>query len=272
MRSHLERMGETGLLEQMFGWVFIDWAHVDTNGISAAYNAIFAGACDAAVKIAAIKNDDWAAERYRLAAESIRSNFQAFFFNESKGLLTDAVNAGEASERFSEQSNAAAIAFDCVDAACADSIIKNLFVEPVENTIEAQPFFMVVVLAALQKRQRRDLALQLIDERWGKRMVDRGYTSCTEEWYQNGSWRDGYFSGFQRTHSHAWSACAAEFLITGLTGIDILEAGCKTLRIDALETSEPYTVVYPTPAGDVRIAWDGKTLDIQSPDSIHIKT
>lgn len=81
----------------------------------------------------------------------------------------------------------AAIVFDCVDGDTARKIIETVFDTCSIKTTETQPFFMVVVLEALRRNGRTDLALRLIEDRWGKRMVDRGLDSCTEEWYQNGS-------------------------------------------------------------------------------------
>lgn len=270
MRAHLERIGPDGLLRQMFGWVFIDWAHVDVRGGSAAYNAIFAGACDAAAAVARVKNDRWAEATYSAAAAGVRKAFAGTFIDRETGAIIDAVDQGKPSDRRSEQSNAAAIAFGCVDDTAADRIIDVVFENRTVKTIEAQPFFMVVVLEALRKRGRIDLALKLIEDRWGKRLVDRGRTSCTEEWYENGSWRNGDWQGFQRTHSHAWSACAAEFLITGLGGIDVLEQGCSKMRVSPAKTPFPYEITYPTPRGDVRVKWDGRSFAIEVPESVQI--
>ncbi|MDT8390458.1 MAG: family 78 glycoside hydrolase catalytic domain [Lentisphaeria bacterium] len=271
MRAHLERLGPDGLLKPMFGWVFIDWAHVEVNGVSAAYNAIFAAACDAAGKIAGVKTDAWAENAYTSAADGVRRAFASAFIRPENGVVADAVTAdGTLSPRTSEHANAAAIAFDCVDAATADRIIDVIFDQQTVPATEAQPFFMVVVLEALRERGRTDLALRLIDERWGKRMVDRGRTSCTEEWYENGSWRGGDWAGFERTHSHAWSACPAEFLITGLAGIQILTPGCGQLKINPYPAAAPYAITYPTPRGDVRVTWDGARAAIHAPDTIHV--
>ena len=271
MRVHLERLGANGLLKPMFGWVFIDWAHVDVNGVSAPYNALFAAACDAAAAVAGVKTDAWAVDTYAAAAAGVRRAFAEAFIRPETGVIADAVAAdGTLSPLTSEHANAAAIAFDCVDADTADRIIDAVFDKQTVKTTEAQPFFMVVVLEALRKRGRTDLALRLIDERWGKRMVDRGRTSCTEEWYENGSWRSGDWAGFERTHSHAWSACPAEFLITGLAGIDILEPGCGRIRVDPYPADFTYEVNYPTPLGDIHVTWDGSRANIQAPGDIQI--
>ncbi|MBI1336096.1 MAG: Bacterial alpha-L-rhamnosidase [Phycisphaera sp.] len=268
MRTHLERITPDGVLDAMFGWVFIDWAHIDTRGPCSPYNALFAGACDAAASVARFKGDDWAVNAYTQAADGVRNAFARTFIDPATGLVADAIYEGKLSDLRSEHGNAAAIAFGCVDDATADRIIDRVFDRPSVKTTEAQPFFMVVVLEALRKRGRTDLALRLIDERWGHRMVDRGRTSCTEEWYENGSWRNGDWQGFQRTHSHAWSACPAEFLITGLAGIEILEPGCAKLKVDPYRAEFAYDVTYPTPRGNVHVRWDTKAVSIETPRDI----
>ncbi len=270
MRTHLERINGDGLLDSLFGWIFIDWAHIDKKGVSAPYNAIFAGACDAAAAIASVKQDRWAEETYRLAAKGVRGAFAGTFLQPGTGLVVDAVSGGVRSDRCSEHGNAAAIAFDCVDRKAGDQIIDIVFDACCVKTTEAQPFFMVVVLEALRRRGRTDLALRLIEDRWGRRMLDRGFTSCTEEWYENGSWRDGCWHGFERTHSHAWSGCAAEFLITGLAGIKILEPGCSKLSIDPYQSGQAYAVVYPAPQGDVTVKWDGAGVQIDVPQGVEV--
>ena len=270
MRPHLERVNEDGLLEPMFGWTFIDWANVDLNGISAPYNAIFAGACDAAAAIARLKNDVWAEEIYAAAAAGVRGVFAKTFVDSRTGAVADAIQRDALSTQYSEHASAAAIAFDCVDEKTAESIIEAVFDKHSVDATEAQPFFMVVVLEALRKAGRVDLALDLIEDRWGKRMVDRGRTSCTEEWYENGSWRGGDWYGFERTHSHAWSAAPAEFLITGLAGIEILDPGCTTLRVHPFDADFAYEIVYPTPQGKITVAWDGENAEVNAPENIEI--
>jgi len=268
LRTHLERVNADGVLAGMFGWVFMDWAAVDVTGSCAAYNALFAGACDAAAAVARFKNDAWAAETYAAAAAGVRRAFARTFVDPRTGVVMDAVADGVRSARCSEHGNAAAIAFDCVDAATADRIIDAVFERKTVAATEAQPFFMVVVLQALRRRGRTDLALRLLEDRWGKRMVDRGRTSCTEEWYENGSWRSGDWQGFQRTHSHAWSACPAEFLIAGLAGLEIREPGCRKVRITPYRAAFAYEVIYPTPRGDIVVRWDGRAPRITVPAGV----
>ncbi|MFW6154731.1 MAG: family 78 glycoside hydrolase catalytic domain [Planctomycetota bacterium] len=269
MRVHLERLNAAGLIEDMFGWMFIDWADTDRRGMVAAYNAIFAGACDAAAAVARFKGDAWAAEQYTDAAGGVRRAFQPTFLHPQGGLVVDCVADETSSAKVSEHANAAAVAFGCLDESTAGEVLRRIFIDRSARATEAQPFFMGVVLEALRRIGRRDVAVDLVAERWG-RMLARGQTSCSEEWYINGSWRHGTWLGFYRTLSHAWSACAAEFLITGLGGIAILDPGCTRLRVDPHPARFPYAVTYPTPRGDVRITWDGADADVEAPPGVDI--
>jgi hypothetical protein len=269
MRVHLERLNGEGLVEDMFGWIFIDWADVDRRGACATYNALFAGACDAAAACARVKGDAWAARRYGAAAAGVRSAFAGAFLQPETQVVVDCVADGIRSGKISEHANAAAIAFGCVDDEQAERIVRRVFADHEISATEAQPFFMVVVLEALRRAGRCDLALDFIRERWG-RMLDRGQNSCSEEWYVNGSWRTGDWTGFMRTLSHAWSSCAAEFLITGLAGIEIIEPGCGVLRVRPHRADFAYTVVYPTPRGSVRVRWDGRDCRVEAPEGIEV--
>ncbi|RKY00169.1 hypothetical protein DRP77_11915, partial [Candidatus Poribacteria bacterium] len=99
----------------------------------------------------------------------------------------------------------------------------------------------------------------------------RGARSTFEEWYQNGSWRSGSFSGFLRSHSHAWSAYPAKFLIWNLIGFEIAEPGCRRVRVNPKETPFDYSVVCPTPLGDVRVVRRNGEVRVEAPDLMRVE-
>jgi len=268
--AHLEHVNERGLVEDMPYWVFIDWADVDRRGECAALNAILCGALDALEKMAGLKGDEHTRRRAAGAAARMRGNFRERFFDPARGCLADARIDGEFSEKTSEHANAAAILWGLVDEAAAGEIVRALFEECSIPCTEAQPFFMVVVLGALRRLGRLDLALELIRRRWGGRMLERGATSTYEEWYINGSWRSGEFKGFMRTLSHAWSACPAEFLIRDLAGVEILEPGCSRVRVLPHPAPFDYTSTFPTPRGAVVVTCRGGRCEVAVPDGVEL--
>jgi hypothetical protein len=72
-----------------------------------------------------------------------------------------------------------------------------------------------------------------------------------------------------RTHSHAWSAGPAEFLTRDLIGLEILEPGCRSVRLRP-QAGLDYEVVYPTPLGPIRVSRKGDRVDCRVPDGMHL--
>ncbi len=128
----------------------------------------------------------------------------------------------------------------------------------------------MVVLQALDKVGRFDLALRVIRERWGKRMLERGASSTYEEWGINGSWRSGEYSGFLRSQSHAWSAHPAEFLICNLIGLKILEPGCSKVQLRPKKVPFDYSVVFPTPSGPIQVVKKGTDIQKSVPEGTEV--
>lgn len=270
IQAHEPQLNQRGLIEDMPYWVFIDWADVDKRGEVSSYNAIFAGALEAYLAMAHLRGDTWAQQTYGAIDRRLRAAFHQRFFDPERGLYVDCVEQGERSSRCSEHSQFAALRYGLhPDAATADAVLARCFgPERPADTVEAQPFFLGIGLEALTATGHRELALRLVEERWGRRMVDRGATSCYEEWTDSGSYRDGPFKGFQRTHSHAWSAGAASFLRYGLSGFQVLEPGCARVALDPLRAGAPYRVALPTPRGTITVDWDGAQVQVDGPEGI----
>ena len=264
--AHINYVNERGLIEDMPYWAFVDWADTDRRGECTAYNAIFYGALEAISRMACLKSDAYTRQLADEAMSMIKANLQKRLFDSERSCFADACIDGALSEKASEQANFAAINWGLCDEETTAEIISAFYEQKsIQKFTEAQPFFMTVVLRALDRAGRFDLALRLIRERWGKRMVAKGATSTYEEWYQNGSWRSGEFSGFLRTHSHAWSGCPAEFLIKNLIGLEIVEPGCKKVRLQPQETPFDYEATFPTPHGPILVKWASGTIQIDAP-------
>ncbi|MGC9347320.1 MAG: family 78 glycoside hydrolase catalytic domain [Anaerolineae bacterium] len=269
-QAHLPYVNERGLVEDMPYWPFIDWANVDRRGECTAYNAIFYGALGALTRLAEVKGDVYTREKADLMRATMRREFQPRLFDPARGVFADARIDGGFSDLVSEHGNMAAIYWDLCDEATTAGIIAALYEDKTVDATEAQPFFTTVVLQALDRVGRFDLALEIVRDRWGGRMVDRGASSVFEEWGINGSWRSGEYDGFLRTQSHAWSAHPAEFLIKNLMGLEILVPGCSRVRLTPKITDFDYEAVYPTPLGAVRVENAGGELTIEAPNAIEI--
>lgn len=253
IHAFLEHLDEHGLVADMPYGVFIDWADVDRRGECAALNALLYGALEDAGRMARLKGDDYTVALIDRARTGIRANFVARLFDPRRRCFADANIDGALSPKISEHGNYAAIRWGLCDDDLAGEVVAVLAASTPVAITEAQPFFATVVLQALDRIGRFDLALRIIQERWGGRMVDLGATSTYEEWGINGSWRSGEYRGFMRTLSHAWSAHPAEFLIRHLIGLEIVEPGCGKVRLRPREVPFDYTATFPTPRGPITV-------------------
>ena len=275
----LSYRSESGLIEDMPYWVFIDWADVPRTGLSAALNAIAAGALGAIEELASVRGDSYMADRAREAREAIAAAFGTTFWDAEEQLFVDAVDSNSGETRFSEHSNAAAILFGIASDEQTTAIVERIwapgdsFLAGTNNGVtEAAPYFTTVVLRALAAADRRDLAVRIIRDRWGDRMVAEGYTSTAEEWSVHGTWRSGEFQPIMRTLSHAWSAAPAHWLITNLAGIEILEPGCTRVRVRPYEADFAWKATFPIPAGAISVRWDESKASIDVPKGVTLVT
>jgi len=267
----LPHVNARGLVENMPYWVLIDWAPLDRRGECAAFNAIFYGALEALHSMACLKSDAYTRDLAVSVMARLKAAFQERLYDPGRGCFADARVNDRWSDVVSEHANFAAIRWGLCDRVTAERIIDRLVENPaISGVVEAQPFFMPVVLGALDRAGRFDLALSMVRDRWGRRMVAHGATSTYEEWSCNGSWRSGEFVGFQRTHSHAWSACPASFLVRDLIGLTILEPGCGKVALAPHVTPFDYEAAFPTPRGTIRVCCAGGKLRFDIPDAIEV--
>ena len=267
----LPHVNARGLVENMPYWVLIDWAPLDRRGECTAFNAIFYGALEALHSMACLKNDAYTRDLSRSVMTRLHAVFQERLYDPGRGCFADARVNDQWSDVVSEHANFAAIRWGLCDQSTAARIIDRLIENPaISGVVEAQPFFMPVVLAALDRAGRFDLALSLVRDRWGQRMLAHGATSTYEEWSCNGSWRFGEFAGFQRTQSHAWSACPASFLVSDLMGLTILEPGCRKVALAPHITPFDYQAALPTPRGTIRVQCTGGKLRFDIPGTIEV--
>lgn len=262
---------EHGLVNNMPYWVFIDWADVDRRGECAAFNAIFYATLEAVGKMAAMKQDEYAGRLVEELRSGLKESFAKRLFDSNRGCFADGNIDGQLSPKVSEHANLLAIQYGLCDDKTAQSIVDSSYVRRDISYTRAEPFFTWQVLKALDRIGRFDLALAIVRERWGW-MVERGASSCSEEWGKHGSWRSGQYGTFMRTESHAWSACPAEFLTKTLIGLEILEPGCTRIRLSPKPGAPAsFRVTYPTPRGPIVVTKDAQGLRCDVPTGIAVE-
>ena len=268
LQTFIKHTDAEGFLVNLPGWTFIDWVKLDKREQSSVMNAIFYHVLECIGKMAEFKNDEYYEKTVSDIRTSIKNGFMDRYYNHGLGCFTDARHEDKLSESISEHSNCMAILAGLCDENTARGIIARLYEDKSVSYTEAQPFFTSIVLKALAKSGRIDLALDTIRERWGKRMVDCGATSTWEEWSKNGSERSGEYVGFMRSLSHAWSAFPAEFLIRGLMGLFVEQPGCGKVSLEPYAADFDYKAVFPVPQGEIKVECKGGQIRYSLPDEV----
>ncbi|MDP0497751.1 MAG: family 78 glycoside hydrolase catalytic domain, partial [Verrucomicrobiota bacterium JB024] len=259
-----------GLVEDMPGWIFIDWAAVDREGVGAALNGIYALALECGAKIADEIGEADSARDYRGRLARLRDAFARTFWDEARGCFADARRDGYLSRTISEHTNALALWAGLASPEQARCVVKNIFRHPLAGVVEAQPFFTAFVMQALDAVGEFDLAMDILRERWGSRMVDPGYETALEEWSCLGSPRNGQFEGFLRSQSHAWSAAPVYFLIDNLIGLKILKPGGKRIVLEPRMVGADYRVRRPLAGGWLTVECCEGEVRVETPPDVEL--
>ena len=272
LHYHFRHLNEFGLVSDLPVWVFIDHVFHPPCGTVAAYNAIWYGTLGDAAALAEMIGDRGTFEKTRECRQMLEANFSEAFYDAKTGCFRDGFADGEPTGDISEHSNLAAIRWGLASEAETASIIGHFYDKKDVDYLEAEPFYCHIVLPALRQAGRMDLALDLIRNRWGERMVKVGMTSTTEEWHASGSRRgqNGAIIGMYNSLSHAWSASPAEFLIRQMAGFDIIEPGCAKVRLNPFPADFDYRATIPTPRGNVTVHCRAGKLTIDCPDQIEL--
>jgi hypothetical protein len=129
------------------------------------------------------------------------------------------------------------------------------------------------MLEALAKAGHYEEAMDIISQYWGG-MLDLGATSFWEdfdlEWTKNVGRIDEFvpkgkkdihgdfgaycYPGFRHSLCHGWASGPTAWMSQHVLGVEILEPGCKTIRINPhLGKLQWVEGTYPTPKGIIQI-------------------
>jgi len=240
---------EGGLLADLPGWIFVDWASLDTSGQSTAVNALAYDALHAAARIARALGYPDRGGDLQILAEDIKEAVNDLLWDNARGVYVDGIVHGERSSVVSEQANVLAALVGVADARQTERILAALFARPrtVEMVPIATPYFAFYLLRLLFKQGRHEQALEYIRERWG-RMLERGATTFWEQWEPHWSL------------CHAWSAGPTYDLMAEIAGIRPLQPGFEEFTVDLRPGPLSWLrSVVPTPYGDIAVAYHYRT-------------
>ncbi|MCP9487473.1 MAG: hypothetical protein MSC30_16615 [Gaiellaceae bacterium MAG52_C11] len=288
-RYELQR-GASGLLENFPGWIFLDWAQVDRDTVTATHDALYAAALEAYAQLPGARDVRGLIARTATAFELL--------WDDEREVYVDAIGERGRSRRISQHTNAAALLAGIVPEQRIAGLIDRI-VDPAEHglgrlvptatpadvrvggglahdvvpvlqylppedfdaevdVVAAQPWFCRFLHEALARHGRRDLILESI-LRW---RLQPGHGTLQEFW-------DAAPGASSRCHG--WAASPAYDLTTWILGARPLAPGWETATVDPhLGPLSRASGRIPTPRGwlTVRVA-DGQ-IDVEAPEGMQV--
>lgn len=257
--------GEGGLLADVGGWNFTDWApglSGGNEGITAPVNLFYYRALQVAADLARLAEDGPQADEMDARAGRLARAFDALFWDEARGVWVDVVRPGEQGAEVSQQTSSLALLYGIGDETRQAATLSRLLDDPTLTQI-GSPYFSYYLLAALFRYGRHEAALAYIRRHWGA-MLDAGATSWWEEYHG------------QTSRCHAWSIGPTIDLMAQFLGVGAAAPGFTSVRI----APHPGDLLWakgivPTPQGDVSVHWQctdaGFLLHVSAPNAVTLE-
>jgi alpha-L-rhamnosidase len=256
-------LDQHGLLNDVPGWIFIDWAEVDRRGQCTALNALYYATLQRAAGLARLAGAPALARHYRTIARAVRDALNARLWDETRGVYVDACIEGKQCRRVSQQANAACIALGIAPRVRWVRMLAYVLDESrlratstelggpdtasfdeERDVVLAQPFFMHFVHRALAAAGRHRDLLDNLRHRWGA-MLEADSSTFWEHWHG------------EESQCHAWSSTPTFDLSTEVLGIRPLAPGFTLFAVEPHPAGLDWARgVFPSPAGDITVAWE----------------
>jgi len=256
-------VGDNGLIETPPDYMFIDWIYIDEISMhhppkalgQSCLNMYYFGALETAEKIYRVLGEYAMAEDCRRRAESLRTAINTLLYDAQKGMYFEGLNTptpeyllGEwmpqnvEKRYYLKQSNTLAAYFGVCDDDTARMLIGRIMHD--ECPGDLQPYFMHYLFEAIYRRGLREEYTLKLAEKWKAPTAE-----CSK----------GLTEGFVKPeptysfdHSHAWGGTPLYSVPLALTGLEVLEPGMKTIRLNpSLLGLTHARVELPTAWGDV---------------------
>lgn len=255
-----KRIDSDNLLSNITPWVFGDWAPIDRRDRNTIMNALYYNVLRESAQMAALVGEERTALKYRGLAERIKMAINEHLWDERRGIYVDANVEGVRSRRVGQQANSMCLLYDIAAAEKRPRILSFIFdqarikltdkykpektrFDEEKDAVQAQPFFMHWVNAALAHIGEYDRMVHLIRDLWGN-MIDAGATTIWELWSQDDS------------ECHGWSATPAYDLMTYVLGVRGVTAGFGEFAVEPHPAGLEWARgVFPSVKGDIPVSW-----------------
>lgn len=255
-------IGDNGLLEKCPNYMFVDWNTVD--GFSMHHPPKYLGqSClcmqyHGALQTAAnIFNElkDFNMEKRCLEnASALRTAIRTLLYDSERGLYFDGLPTPDAvpvynylpenlpRRHFSKHSNVMAVLYGVCSKKDSARILRTVLNDT--DMPDMQPYFMHFTLSAIRKTGLQEEYLMPLLERWKPLAANCG-KGLQEGWFPPDGNGDYLFD-----FSHAWGGTPAYQLPVSLLGLEIVEPGWRTIRLNPrLYGLEYADISIPTPYG-----------------------
>ena len=263
---------ERGLLGPSPFTLFVDWAYLERRGIPLITNALLAESLHVLSLMATVLGKPGEACNFEVQQKNLVNLLKGLYWNQEKGVFTDALVNGMQSPHVSEHCNFLMMLFGYADDAQCQAISKILK-DPDLSIGQVEPSFVWAV-EGLFKRGYVDWAIDLIATRYD-RFRRQGLHTVAELWNLlgervTGKWR----SRDSRSAAQGSGVIAAYLLSRYVLGIMPVTPGFGVVRIAPLLAGLEWAEgCWPSPQGDIHVKWrtdknSAFSLEFSLPDNM----
>ncbi|MDI4646364.1 alpha-L-rhamnosidase C-terminal domain-containing protein [Cohnella hashimotonis] len=238
------KIGDSGLVEQIGYWEYIDWVAeweggmptAGKEGPSAIHNLMYASALRTAAKISAATGRSQVGEEYEERAKRLMSRIERLCWSEERGMYRE----GPAFEQYSQHAQVWAVLSGLCDGDRAKQVLNRALDDP--KALQCSFSMAFYLFRALEKAGLYERTAELLQSWVG--LLSLHLTTLPETPTE------------PRSDCHAWSALPLYEFTHCMLGVQNTRPGWQALRI------EPHTLdvremsgELSTPSGIVSIAW-----------------
>jgi alpha-L-rhamnosidase len=257
---------QDGLIDSPPYPYWLDHALNDRRGANFCFNGHYLGALEDFAQVL-----DWldepAAADYRKRAARVRQALREKLWDPVRQLFADALIDGELSDQFSEHANAMAMALRIASLEQMEAVAAQLgknephdFIRRESGVVMVTPAMSYYLHAGLCEAGRTDQSLDLLQARFAHMLGPQHNGTLWEEWWLDGSGRNGRFaprpSG--RSDAQTESAFFPGLFTRYILGIEPTEPGLREVVLRYYDSDRLLRRrgAIPTPSGLLEVNWD----------------
>ena len=263
----LSRISADGSVD--FHSFFVDWSSNNTDSMESGFRGCLVIGLKAAAEIFEVYGDSAMSKRCLDAVEPVSKNVSNYSGNKQMSAMVSLADLADSKD-------------------ISDNIIKKDLLKGLST------FYGFYVLHALAKTGDTQSAIDIMRNYWGA-MLKLGATSFWEDfdidWLENaapideivpegkvdvhGDYGKFCYLNFRHSLSHGWASGPAPFMSSHILGIEVVEPGCKKVKITPhLGDLKWAKGTYPTPMGVISVEHrmeNGKIVSkIDAPEGVEI--